>query len=333
MDPFEELQNFKNKLIELINDETVRINGDTNEKIKVQVDNLNQENIDNIRKYIDDNALDINYFNNFISFEEQYLEEPNLNIITDYFNLVFSQFDIYYLVYSNYVLELLTLYETNYYIYDLFTYLLELEFNDNLNNYIGDIILIILKILNNNEYYNVFSDIINRYFYLIISHYKIYDKTNIIRQILELDVNIDDLKKKFIESNRWIITENLEHTILSSTQNINIIKTEIKEELNNYFNNSFKPFFELLDIDSQENVLENLIEDFEYHKQNFEEYDTKIDFIVNYCKRKINWNKRKAFLLVYYSDYNTKKRKLNEENKKNLIDLPYDMIREINMFL
>jgi hypothetical protein len=333
MDPFEELQNFKNKLIELINDETVRINGDTNEKIKVQVDNLNQENIDNIRKYIDDNALDINYFNNFISFEEQYLEEPNLNIITDYFNLVFSQFDIYYLVYSNYVLELLTLYETNYYIYDLFTYLLELEFNDNLNEYIGDIILIILKILNNNEYYNVFSDIINRYFYLIISHYKIYDKTNIIRQILELDVNIDDLKKKFIESNRWIITENLEHTILSSTQNINIIKTEIKEELNNYFNNSFKPFFELLDIDSQENVLENLIEDFEYHKQNFEEYDTKIDFIVNYCKRKINWNKRKAFLLVYYSDYNTKKRKLNEENKKNLIDLPYDMIREINMFL
>lgn len=333
MNPFEELQNFKNKLIELINIETLEINGDINEEIEVQVDNLNKENIYNIRKYIDDNELDINYFNNFISFKEQYLEEPDLNIITDYFNLVFSQFDIYYLVYEDYILELLTLYETNYYIHDLFTYLLELKFNDNLNNYIGDIILIILKILNDNKNYDVFSDIIDRYFYLIISHYKIYGKTNIIRQILELDIDVDDLEEKFIESNQWMIIENLEDTILSSNQNINIIKTEIKEELNNYFNNSFKPFFELLDIDSQKNVLENLIKDFEYHKQNFEEYDTKINFIVNYCKREINWNKRKSFLLVYYSNYNTKKRKLNKENKINLIDLPYDMMRVATMFL
>lgn len=331
MNPFEELQNFKNKLIELINDETVRINGDINEEIEVQVDNLETENIDNIHKYIYE--FDIDYFNNFIKFKEQYLEEPNLNIITDYFNLVFSQFDIYYLVYEDYVLELLTDDCVGYYIHDLFTYLLELEFNDNLNEYIGDIILIIFKILNNNKYYDVFSDIIYRYFYLIISHYKIYDKTNIIRQILELDINIDDLEEEFIRSNEWMITENLEHTILYSNQNINIIKTKIKEELNNYFNNSFKPFFELLDIDSQENVLKNLINDFEEHKENFEEYDTKIDFIINYCEREINWNKRKAFLLVYYSNYNTKKRKLNEENKYNLIDFPYDMMREITMFL
>ena len=331
MNPFEELQNFKNKLIELINDETVRINGDINEEIEVQVDNLETENIDNIHKYIYE--FDIDYFNNFIKFKEQYLEEPNLNIITDYFNLVFLQFDIYYLVYEDYVLELLKADYIGYYIHDLFTYLLELEFNDNLNEYIGDIILIIFKILNNNKYYDVFSDIIYRYFYLIISHYKIYDKTNIIRQILELDINIDDLEEEFIRSNEWMITENLENKNLYSNQNINIIKTEIKEELNNYFNNSFKPFFELLDIDGQENVLKNLINDFEEHKQNFEKYDTKIDFIVNYCKREINWNKRKAFLLVYYSNYNTKKRKLNEENKKNLIDLPYDMMREITMFL
>lgn len=331
MNPFEELQNFKNKLIELINDETVRINGDINEEIEVQVDNLETENIDNIHKYIYE--FDIDYFNNFIKFKEQYLEEPNLNIITDYFNLVFSQFDIYYLVYEDYVLELLTDDCVGYYIHDLFTYLLELEFNDNLNEYIGDIILIIFKILNNNKYYDVFSDIIYRYFYLIISHYKIYDKTNIIRQILELDINIDDLEEEFIRSNEWMITENLEDTILYSNQNINIIKTKIKEELNNYFNNSFKPFFELLDIDSQENVLKNLINDFEEHKENFEEYDTKIDFIINYCEREINWNKRKAFLLVYYSNYNTKKRKLNEENKYNLIDFPYDMMREITMFL
>lgn len=331
MEPFEELEHFEKLIIEKINKELLLNGGNINENIFEKIKKLSKQSIQIIRDYIDDNKLDINYLQNYKNFLDKYLVNENdskikIKHLTNYFKKIFNyHLNIYYLIYPEYIRDLLFDPEWDSFIN---------EIQDYSNTNFTLIILILLIVLKNNNiiYCNnisIFDEILKNNIFEILTSDKQFSKLNYLKYLKiifnGIDLNNDILIEEFIRSSDWFLSEYIENTLEDLPQINDDIIIRININLLYYFNKVFDFTLKRLNFNNKKKILKELKDSFK--NSNYKNL-IHINEIVNIYEAEINWKYKSPLLLVWYF-----KNKNSQNSKYSLDELPHEMIREIIKYL
>lgn len=326
MESFQELEQFEGIIITKINEELVSNGYNISEDIFLNIKRLQEQSIENIREYIYENNMDINYYANLDHFIEQILKNNQLdyklklNITTKYFNKLFNyHLSIYYLIHEDYIIETI---EDDFY--------RKITNNTNLKNYYEIVFILFITLKKNNiikiyyktEILPIFDTVINDSLWFILStgNHTLSYIQNFIKLID--DFNDDIIIKNFMKSTWWHLTESIDFYLEDKQINDNIIKI-IFDNLNTYFNNVFEPIYNKLNKKNKIKVLDEIKKDI-----NDSEYK---DLLNSFSIKFLNiWKYKSPLLLICKIGDKSKKRKINE---LKITDLPDDIVRVIINYL